>query len=190
MENQNFSIKGRVTAKRYKSGTVQKVREILSQYNLETAKKLIPILLADNFLGIGAQNNNLVVSSSNRGRNLIAQHLGDYADGGVRDNYPLAITYAELGSGTTPPANSDTELDTAVDRTATSLAQVVDNVVTLNFFWADGDLANGTYNEFGTFTGGTGTLGSGQLFNHALLSPGYVKASGEDTSFEVEFTIN
>lgn len=189
-QHEQNKIIGLVTVKRLRAGTIDKARKLIVDLGHELAKPLIDRLFHENLIGIGAKNNNLVVSSSNRGRNLIAQHLGDYLNSGLRSNYPLAITYAELGTSATTPTNSDTQLGSASDRKSTDLATVTGNVVTLSFFWADGDLADGTYNEFGTFTGGTATLNSGQLFNHALFSPSYEKAAGEDTTIEVEFTIN
>lgn len=181
---QNTGIKGVVTAKRYRGGTVAKVVEIIEKYGKKAAKPMIEALLAENFLGIGAQNNNLVVSSLNHGRNLIAQHMaGD-------TTYPLEITYGEIGTSATAPANADTALGNATVRRATDLISASNNVVNAQFFFSDMTLPDGTYNEFGTFTGGTITLGSGQLFNHALFSPAYEKATGEDTTIEVEFTIN
>jgi len=183
-------ITGRVTVKRYLAGTVERIEWLIYSLGKQKAKPYIKELLQRNFIGVGAQNNNIVVSSANRGRNLIAQHLGDYGDDGVRTSYPLAITYGEFGTGSTAPANSDIGLDTAVERSATASSEVVGNVVTISFFFADANLPDDTYYEFGTFTSGTITLGSGQLFNHALFSPNYVKATGEDTTVEVEFTIN
>jgi len=127
---------------------------------------------------------NLVVSSSNYGRNLIAQRLASI------NTYSLNITHGELGTGTVAPTNNDTALATPADRVATTYKSVTNNVVLLQFFWSDADLANGTYREFGTFIDGSAALGSGQLFNRALFGTAYTKAAGEDTTVEVEFTIN
>ena len=172
-----------VTVRRYKSGTVEKARAILAKYGKFATDKLAE-LFAENFLGIGAQNSNIIVSSPNYGRNIIAQQLGGIT------TYPLPITYAEMGTGSTTPANTDTSLTATVARQSADAVTIANNVVDIQFFFSDGVLPNNTYNEFGTFCGGTATLGSGQLFNHALFSPSYVKSSGEDTTIDVEFTIN
>jgi hypothetical protein len=107
-------------------------------------------------------------------------------------SYSLAITHGELGTGNTAPAESDTALTTAADRqTITLLTVSASNQITAQFFWADAELANATYREFGMFAAGTNlTLGNGQLFNHALLSPVYTKATAEDTTVEAIVTIN
>ncbi len=126
---------------------------------------------------------NLVVSSANYGRNIIAQRLASI------NTYTLNVTHGEIGTGTNAPANSDTALQTPIDRIAITYQSVTNNVVTLQFFWSDLDIANGTYQEFGTFIDGSATLGSGQLFNRVLFGTAYTKASGEDTTVEVTFTI-
>lgn len=126
---------------------------------------------------------NLIVSGTDTGRNLVAQRLG-----GI-NTYTLNVTHADIGTGTNPPANSDTQLQTPVARAAKTNAIISNNIVTLQFFFSDALLPNGTYNEFGTFIDGTGTLSSGKLFNRVLFGTAYTKASGEDTTIEVEWTI-
>lgn len=128
--------------------------------------------------------NLIVTGTGGYGRNIIARRLGS-------DNtYSLNITHGEIGTGTNTPANSDTALQTPSTRVATTLATISNNIINLQFFFSDATLPNGTYREFGTFIDGSGTLGSGRLFNRALFSTVYTKASGEDTTIEVEFTIN
>lgn len=128
--------------------------------------------------------NNLVVSSNNYGRNIIAQRLAG------TNTYTLNITHGDLGTGSTAPTNNDTNLETGVKRVAITHKSVVNNVITLQFFYPDSALANGTYNEFGTFVDGSATLGSGQLFNRVVFGTAYVKSSGEDTTVEVQITIS
>lgn len=127
---------------------------------------------------------NLIVSGTNTGRNLIAQRLGG------TNTYTLNATHADIGTGTNAPANSDTQLQTPSVRAAKTSQVISGNVVTLQFFFSDAALPNGTYREFGTFIDGTGTLSSGQLFNRVLFGTAYTKASGEDTTVEVEITIS
>lgn len=155
---ENSGIVGKITIRKHRAGTKELLQELVFR--------------------------NLVVSSANHGRNLIAQRLAS------TNTYSLNVTHGEIGTGTAAPANGDTGLATGTNRVATTLATVSNNVVTLQFFFSDAALPNGTYNEFGTFVDGTATLGSGQLFNRALFSTAYVKASGEDTTIEVEFTIS
>jgi len=100
------------------------------------------------------------------------------------------LEHGEIGTGSTAPANDDKGLETGTHRKAVTLASVSNNVVTLQFFFADAELPNNTYYEFGTFVDGIITLGTGQIFNRGLFSPAYVKATSEDTTVEVEFTNN
>jgi hypothetical protein len=51
-------------------------------------------------------------------------------------------------------------------------------------------LANGTYYECGSFIGGSSTIGTGNMFNHALFSSPYSKSSGTDTTLEIDITIS
>ena len=127
---------------------------------------------------------NLVVSGTDTGRNLICQRLGG------TNTYSLNITHADIGTGTNTPQNSDTELQTPVARGPLTATIVSNNSVALQFFFSDSALANGTYTEFGTFIDGSGTVSTGQLFNRALFGSSYVKSSGQDTTVEVDLTIN
>jgi len=126
---------------------------------------------------------NLVVSSANYGRNIIAQRLAG------TNTYTLNITHGEIGTGSTAPTNNDTALQTPSNRIATTLASVSNNVVTLQFFFSDATLPNNTYREFGVFIDGTATLGTGQLFARAVFATSYTKATGEDTTIEYIFTL-
>jgi hypothetical protein len=119
---------------------------------------------------------NKIVSSSNHGLNLFCQHLIGFTV------YPLEITQAKIGTGSTAPALGDTDLETPVlSGILRSNQLVTNNVTSLEFFISDSDLANGTYTEFGIFAGS-------QLFARAIISPSFTKASNENVSCEYELT--
>jgi len=128
---------------------------------------------------------NLVVNSSNYGRNLIVQRLVG------TNTYTLNITHAEIGTSTGSPAASDVALASPIVRVVKTLGQVGAglNQAQLQFFFSDANLPDGTYNEFGTYIDGAAGTATGQLFNHILFSSAYVKTAGEDTTVEVDFTI-
>ena len=128
---------------------------------------------------------NLVVSgNSGYGRNIIARRLaGD-------NTYSLNVTHGEIGTGTAAPTSGDIALTTPTLRTSSPVTSVANNVVTLQFFFADALLVNGTYYEFGTFIDGASGLGTGRMWNHVLFGTPYVKSAGEDTTVEVDVTIN
>ncbi len=129
---------------------------------------------------------NLIVNNDGRGKNLIAQRLV-----GV-NTYSLNVTHGELGTSIGTPTAADTALGTPAARTTKALGSIGStlNEAQLQFFWTDSQLANGTYYEFGTFVDGLSGTSTGQMFNHILFSTPYTKATGEDTTVEVDFTIS
>lgn len=121
---------------------------------------------------------NKVVSSSGYGRNIIVRQLANDT------TYGLYVNSASAGTGTNAPADGDTDLQTpTVTDIPITNASVSNNILTIDVFVADANLANGTYSEFGLF------VGSGdRLFSRVLISPSYTKATGEDTLFSYTLT--
>jgi len=100
----------------------------------------------------------------------------------------LGIGWGEIGTGATTPATADTALTTPFARMPVSYAADDGyNTAGVQFFFPDALLTNQTYLEFGTFVGGGATLGSGNMFNHALFASPYSKSAGTDTTVEVDF---
>jgi hypothetical protein len=95
-----------------------------------------------------------------------------------------------MGTGSTAPADGDTDLETGVARAQVGSAAISNNIVTLRFFFSDATLPDGTYHELGTFIDGSSGVGTGQLFNRLVFGTPYVKAAGEDSSVEVKFTLS
>lgn len=127
---------------------------------------------------------NMIMQAGGTGLDLIIQRLI-----GV-NTYSLNINYGEIGTGQTAVAVSDVGNTTPSVRTVPSLQQDFgQQQAILQFFFPDGSLTNQTYYEFATFIDGIATLGSGQVFNHALLGTPYVKSSGQDTTVQVVFTL-
>jgi hypothetical protein len=127
---------------------------------------------------------NLIMLGNDTGKDLILDRLAG------TNTYSLNITHADIGTGTNPPAASDTQLQNPTVRAVKTSASVSGNTLTLQFFFSDALLPNGTYREFGTFVDGSGTISTGRIFNRALFGLPYTKASGEDTTIEVQITIN
>lgn len=126
---------------------------------------------------------NLIMLGTNTGKDLILDRLNS------SNTYSLNITHLDIGTSSTTPVITDTQLGAAVSRTAKAGGTIASNVLTLRFFFASVDLANGTYREVGTFVDGTSSVNTGQIFNHILFSSAYVKGTNEDTTIEVVFTI-
>lgn len=81
------------------------------------------------------------------------------------------IGHAEMGTGTTAPANGDTGLETptGTTRAVISSASYSSNVLNLTSFWSAGG-ATGTWREYGTFINGTMVSNSGTLFNRVAIN--------------------
>ncbi len=128
---------------------------------------------------------NLIMIGSDRGLGLLVNRLVNSL------TYTGVINYGALGSSATAPTTADTQLTTEVARTTVANGVNSTNTVAqIQFFFADAILANGTYREFGMFVDGTASANTGRLFNHALFSTPYVKASGTDTTVEVDVTFS
>jgi hypothetical protein len=191
-------ISGKVRIDTYRAGMVEAITPHLHQWNRFRDLRNTPawqdhcVRLRENienvkaayFIRTASENHNLVVDNANHGIDLIIQRLV-----GV-NTYSLNILYGEIGTGSTAPALSDTALTTPTNRAAVGFQQNYGSTeAVFQFFFSDSQLANQTYNEFGTYVDGTSTIGSGQLFNHALFSPAYAKVAGQDTTIQVTFSI-
>lgn len=127
---------------------------------------------------------NLIMLGTDTGRDLILDRLNGIT------TYSLNLGHADIGTGTNTPAVSDTTLQTVTARGLKATGNVSGSVLTLQYFFPDGGLANGTYTEFGTFVDGTATVSTGKIFNRILFSPSYAKTAGVDTTVEVQFTLS
>jgi hypothetical protein len=126
---------------------------------------------------------NLIMLGVNTGKTLILQRLVSI------NTFSLNLTHADLGTGTNSPATNNTALQTPIARAAVAIGSVSGNVATLQFFFSNAVLANGTYTEFGSFVDGTSSVSTGKIFNRALFGVPYAKGSGEDTTIELQVTI-
>jgi hypothetical protein len=140
------------------------------------------------FLRTAVECPNTVMDSPNYGLDLLIQWLSGI---GTFASTIMPLSYIEIGTGSTTPAITDTALTTPTNRAAVGFQQdyaTTDAIVQAIF--SDSQLTNGTYYEMGTFCGGTTTIGSGQLFNHALFGSAYTKAAGTDTTIETDINFS
>lgn len=134
-------------------------------------------------LGIETATDNLIMTGSLIGRDLLVQYLINGT------TYSGGINYGALGTGTTTPAASDTQLTTESARAVPSIANdVANNEAQFQFYFPDANLSNATYHEAGCFMNGTASANTGKIFNHALLGSAYTKTAGTDTTLEIDFT--
>lgn len=120
---------------------------------------------------------NKVVSSAGYGRNMILNWMA-----GVT-TYPIVIDSAAVGDGAVAPADSDTALgNSLVSAIPLTALSVSNNILSIDVFVADANLADDSYTEFGLFA-------SSRLMSRVLISPTYTKVAGEDTLFHYELTM-
>jgi hypothetical protein len=135
---------------------------------------------------------NLVMQGSLTGLDLVIQWIiGQMATGQGAAAFINGVNYGEIGTGNTAVAITDTGNTTPSARVIPSLQNdIAQAQAVLQFYFPDASLTNQTYYEFATFINGTGTLGSGNIFNHALFGTPYAKTSGMDTTVQVTFTLS
>ncbi len=83
--------------------------------------------------------------------------------------YTGTVNKVALGSGSTAPANSDTQMTTESYRNTLLSATSASTIAYLTGFFTAAE-TSGTYAEVGLFIDGTGTANTGQMFSHALAS--------------------
>lgn len=178
-----LKVTGHVTLRSYPAGTIHLYNTLVELGKLDQARAL----LADGKVEV--EQKNLVVDSSSCGLDILVQYLISAYNGSFA--FPLGIAWGEIGTGATTPAAGDIALTTPTNRAAVAYAADLGlNTAQLQFFFPDAVLANGTYYECGSFIGGTSTIGTGNMFNHALFSSPYSKSSGTDTTVEIDFAFS
>jgi hypothetical protein len=174
-------IVGTVFVRSHPAGTIEKWKQLMREGKVDEAKEL---LLRGK---VAVKQRNLVVYSLNKGYDILVQYLLSGYTGIF--NFPLGISWGEIGTGATQPTPADMALTTPTNRMPVSYGMDSGfNEAQLQFFFPDNVLPNGTYLEFGTFIGGSSTIGDGAMFNHALFTTPYTKSSGVDTTCEVDFS--
>ena len=194
-QKETVGIKGTVRIKTYVAGTLVKAQEMLTaakkftSYGMHesAAEAMLHFreILAEGYIATPVVQKNLIMQSPNYGQDIIIQRLCG------SNTYSLNILYGEIGTGNTTPTIADTGLTTPAVRAALSFSEDEGAATAVvQFYMPDLTLPNGTYYEVGTFVDGSATIGSGQIFNHALLGTPYVKISGQDTTVEVDFAVS
>lgn len=201
-----MGMKGKILLREHKAGTLDFLNPFIESYNklkkmsleneayrdekhlnvISSLFAYIQDMLEITTLG-KTETPNLIMTASNLGRDLIIQRML-----GI-NTYSLNLSFGEIGTGTTPPASTDSALTTPVARASLTggvSADVGFNTAQIQFFFPDSVLTNSTFTEFGTFVDGSGTIGSGQMFNHALFGTPYAKSAGTDITVQVQIALN
>lgn len=118
------------------------------------------------------------------GREGIARRLGNIAE---KANEGM-VTYGAVGTGTTTPQNSDTQLETELARKLISSTSYVSNAITIRTFYTTAE-ANGALKEFGLFgEDASGAANSGTLFQRVLIDR--TKTASKTLTVESVITIS
>lgn len=155
------------------------VLDLIRKYIKTKKQSILDNLIASGFVLSVQEKHNLVPTV---GRNVLARLLaGD-------TTYSGEVDYGALGNGASPSfSNSDTQLNNEVYRKQASDQAYDDNIVYIDWFIASGDVADGTYTEFGAFIDGTATTDSGQAFS-LLATGGWVKSGSVFISAQYSIT--
>jgi hypothetical protein len=178
---EGLKVSGKITIRSHPAGTLHLYQSLVDLGKVALAREL----LADGEVEV--EQENLIVDSSNYGIDILVQYLISAFIGSF--NFPLGIAWGEIGTGSTTPSAGDTGLTSPTNRAAVSYAADFGlNTAQLQFFFPDAVLANETYYECGSFIGGDATIGTGNMFNHALFATPYSKSSGSDTTLEIDIS--
>lgn len=178
------TIGGRVRLTASKACTCARAKETGGYCRHKVGGKFRPIV------GV-TEESNMIMQASFTGLDFVIQWIiGQMAAGQGAAAYINGVNFGELGTGTTPVTVNDVGNTTPSARTIPSDQQDLGALqAVLQFYFPDASLTNTTYTEFATFVLGSGSLGSGSVFNHALFGTPYLKSSGQDVTVQVVFTI-
>jgi hypothetical protein len=197
-QKERISVAGKIKIDVFRAGYAELVSPIFETLNLlrnsgnpneiVRIEQAIKRVQTDFFIRTAVECPNTVMDSPNYGIDLLIQWLSGV---GTFASTVLPLSYIEIGTGSTTPAITDTALTTPTNRAAVGFQQdyaTTDAIVQAIF--SDSQLANGTYYEMGTFCGGTSSVGSGQMFNHALFASPYTKSAGTDSSINCDINFS
>ena len=115
------------------------------------------------------------------GRSRIASALAGF----IADEDDIKVNYSALGTGTTAPANGNTQLETETFRKLIASISTSNNIFYGTAFYLAGD-TNGTFFEHGIFINGSASANSGIILSRVLLNAptGITKSATETLTIE------
>ncbi|MFA6429771.1 MAG: hypothetical protein WCV84_04720 [Patescibacteria group bacterium] len=143
----------------------QVARELLDEYH---AKALVAVHEFDNLI-------------PTVGQSVIAQRLANVT------TYTGIVNYAAVGSNTTTPNISDTQLGTETYRQTLTSQTYLDNIAYLSCFIVAGS-ATGTHKEAGLFIDGGAGANTGQLLSHVAID--ITKGASNSLTLDIALTVS
>lgn len=158
--NNQVKVLGEIKAKFYDQSGLSRLEKEMNKFILAHRKQL-PFLMNSYRLGklVGVDEHKNVIC--NAGFGAMAKILvGDSTYTGNGE-----INKAALGTGSSTPAASDTQLATESYRNDIASGSASANVAYLTAFYTEAE-CNGTYTEFGNFIDGAAGANTGLLWSH------------------------
>ena len=175
-----LTLKGRITIRSHPVGTCAEIRRLRAD---DRPWESLALLHSGT---VESVTENLIMTGSLTGRDLIVQWLLGNA---VANSIQAGINYIAIGTSATAATAADTQLTAETNRAVIALAtDTAFNEASLQAFFPDGVLANGTYREVGAFVNGGSGANTGKLFNHGILGVAYVKTASVDTTIEIDIS--
>lgn len=142
--------------------------DLLREYARTKNERILHFLRQGGALLNFDEKHNLVAAA---GREVFARRIaGD-------TTYTGEVTDGALGNGVSPSFTSaSTQLNSEVGRSPASDSAFDGNIAYVDFFFASGDIANGTYTEWGTFIDGDGSTANDGVAFSLLATGGWVKS--------------
>lgn len=159
---------------------VQRGDQVLDDIRLAIRTKNNAIIQALKDIGVILEVKEAYNLIPTTGRNVLARLVtGD-------TTYTGEIDWGALGDTNTAFTNASTQLNNELFRSQADSQVFDDNVAYVDWFVAAGDVADGTYEEFGAFIDGTAAADSGQAWS-LLVTGGWVKSGSMFISGQYTF---
>lgn len=119
---------------------------------------------------------------TNAGYDAILRRLGNIA---LRSNEGM-ITYGAVGTGTSTPSASDTQMESELERKLLAVTSESNQVLEIEVFFTTAE-ANGTITKFALFgEEATAAADSGTMFEYADFVNSFTKTTNETLIIEIE----
>src|ERR1700740_3341254 len=114
INSEALSVSGRIIVRSHPAGTLHLYQSLVGLGRIDLAREL----LKDGKIEV--EQKNLIVDSSNYGKDILVQYLISAYTG--TNPFPLGIAWGEIGTGNTAPAAGDTALTTPTNRATVAYA--------------------------------------------------------------------
>ena len=120
-------------------------------------------------------------------RNVVCLNGSSVIAAWLNAEAPALSYWGAVGTGTSAPVNTDTQLGAELGRVQLASSSRGTNIVLLDFFFNTGQ-GNGALTEAGCFLSANAGVNSGQLLSHVAISEN--KTTGVTLTLEFQLTIS